>query len=222
VATADPVGQGLDRRDGGCVPRAPETQVTSAALARKAGEVRLGLGLADLLTVVALLVPATRAAGAALTVSDLNAPMLDIARAKLAGRAGAEAVVADAMALPFADASMDLIVCQFGVMFFPDKPASFREAARVLAPGGRYLFNTWGTTAENPFSEVASEVSAAAFPDDPPGFYRVPFSYPDPAAVRADLAAGGFGEVEHRRVAFEAEVADPARFARGIVYGNPL
>lgn len=165
------------------------------------------------------------AAGQSLTITDLNKPMLDVAEAKLEGAAPRERITfakADAQALPFEDASFDLILCQFGVMFFPDKVASFREAARVLAPGGTYLFNCWGTNAENPFSEVAHSVAARFFPDNPPGFYRAPFSYPDPAIVRADLAAGGFGEIEHRAAPLTRRVSDAGLFARGLVFGNPL
>jgi ubiquinone/menaquinone biosynthesis C-methylase UbiE len=104
---------------------------------------------------------------ARLTVTDLNPPMLGVAQAKFSDGEAVVFTPADAMALPFGDAQFDLIVCQFGVMFFPDKIASYREAARVLRPGGRYIFNTWGTMEANPFSLIAHEVTARFFPDDP-------------------------------------------------------
>jgi ubiquinone/menaquinone biosynthesis C-methylase UbiE len=81
-----------------------------------------------------------------ITATDLNPAMLEQAKS----HAGSDRVVwreADAMALPFPDEAFDRVVCQFGVMFFPDKPAGFREAHRVLRPGGRYLFNVWGDRA---------------------------------------------------------------------------
>lgn len=82
-------------------------------------------------------------ADALLTATDLNEPMLDVARQKF--RAGEQVTfqAVDAMALPFPDNAYDAIVCQFGLMFFPDKDAAHREARRVLKEGGRYLFSVW-------------------------------------------------------------------------------
>lgn len=159
---------------------------------------------------------------ARLVVTDLNPPMLELARAKFQDGESVEFAEADAMALPFADSTFDLIVCQFGVMFFPDKVASFREAARVLSPGGHYVFNTWGPMSANPFSEVANDVAARFFPDDPPGFYRVPFSYADPDVVVADLEKSGFLAIEHETMRLRKTVSDLEGFARGLVFGNPL
>jgi ubiquinone/menaquinone biosynthesis C-methylase UbiE len=127
---------------------------------------------------------------ARLTVTDLNPPMLEAAQAKFSDGEAVEFTQANAMELPFGDGQFDLVVCQFGVMFFPDKIASYREAARVLRPGGRYIFNTWGAMEDNPFCMVAHEVTTRFFPDDPPGFYRVPFSYADPGVVTGDLRDG--------------------------------
>ena len=124
-----------------------------------------------------------------LVATDLNPPMLAVAGAKFAQGEKVEFKPADAMALPFEDAAFDLVVCQFGVMFFPDKQVALREAARVLRPGGRYLFNVWGSMSENPFSEIVYDVGAEFFPDDPPGFYKVPFGYSDQSIVMADMEA---------------------------------
>jgi ubiquinone/menaquinone biosynthesis C-methylase UbiE len=162
------------------------------------------------------------AADVKLFVTDLNAPMLDVARGKFRQDEKVEFRTADAMKLDFLDAEFDLIVCQFGVMFFPDKVASFREALRVLKPGGTYLFNVWGTRADNPFADIVHETVAELFPNNPPGFYRVPFSYADDAVVTADLRAAGFRQVEHEAVRLKKRVNDLAAFAHGLVNGNPM
>jgi len=104
-----------------------------------------------------------------------------------------DAQVGDARSLPFDDAAFDAVVCQFGVMFFPDRGAAFAEMHRVLRPGGSALFNVWDRIEANEFAHVVSDAVAALFPDDPPQFLaRVPHGYPDPHRIRADLAIGGF------------------------------
>ena len=157
-----------------------------------------------------------------LTVTDLNAPMLEIARSKFSAGDDVAFETADAMALQFPDDHFDLVVCQFGLMFFPDKIASFREAHRVLKPGGTYLFNTWGSHAENPFAPIAQDVAAKFMPDNPPGFYHVPFSYPDPAIVIPDFTSGGFQHVTSETLSINQTVTDWNAFAHGFVFGNPL
>ena len=157
-----------------------------------------------------------------LVATDLNPPMLAVAGAKFAQGEKVEFKPADAMALPFEDAAFDLVVCQFGVMFFPDKQVALREAARVLRPGGRYLFNVWGSMSENPFSEIVYDVGAEFFPDDPPGFYKVPFGYSDQSIVMADMEAAGLQDIQCEVLSFDKKVADWALFAHGIIFGNPL
>jgi ubiquinone/menaquinone biosynthesis C-methylase UbiE len=157
-----------------------------------------------------------------LVVTDLNGPMLEIAKAKFRPGENVSFKVADAMALPFESGTFDLIVCQFGVMFFPDKIAAFREAERVLKRGGRYLFNVWGSKASNPFARIASDATSRFFPVDPPGFYRVPFGYHDIEGVTADVAQAGFSKIMHETIIVTKEVKDWPLFARGLVYGNPI
>lgn len=100
---------------------------------------------------------------------------------------------ADVMSLPFDDRSFDLVVCQFGVMFFPDRVAAYREIRRLLRPGGAFLFNVWNDIESNEFAAVVTEAVGALFPDDPPQFLRrTPHGHGRPAAIEADLAAAGF------------------------------
>ena len=157
-----------------------------------------------------------------LVVTDLNPPMLDVAKRKFAANEIAEFRPVDAMLMPFEDAEFDLVVCQFGVMFFPDKRKAFSEAKRVLRKDGTFLFNAWGEMSANPFSEIAYEVGARFFPDDPPGFYQVPFSYSDPDVVAADLEAAGYSDIRHDQVDLHKLVHDWTLLTRGLVFGNPL
>ncbi|MCA6115855.1 class I SAM-dependent methyltransferase [Bradyrhizobium sp. WSM 1738] len=160
--------------------------------------------------------------GAQLTATDLNPPMLDLARSKFRLGEQVSFEPADAMALPFADRSFEAVVCQFGLMFFPEKERSFAEACRVLVPGGRYLLSVWDSHRYNSFGRIAHEVAARFFPSDPPQFYSVPFSCHQIDPVKELLIAAGFGDLEIAVIRHERELPDVARFARSAVFGNPL
>ena len=160
-------------------------------------------------------------AGTRLTATDLNEPMLDVARTKFRPGEQVEFQQADAMALPFADGSFDTVVCQFGVMFFPDKDQSYREVHRVLTPGGRYLFNIWDSHRYNAAGRIVHEVASSFFAADPPQFMSVPFSYLfEPA--KESLIAAGFADITAAVVRLEKDLPKPETLARGLVYGNPL
>ncbi|HAU22589.1 MAG TPA: hypothetical protein DCS24_08350 [Erythrobacter sp.] len=160
--------------------------------------------------------------GCKLVATDLNEPMVEYAKQKLAYRDSTEYRVADGCDLPFDDNSFDAMVCQFGVMFYPDKQAGFEEALRVLKPGGTYLFNVWNSWASNRFAEVVFDVGAEFVPDDPPAFYKVPFSYHDTGEILAALAKAGFVDCHAEELHHELAIEDPALLAQGAVYGNPL
>jgi ubiquinone/menaquinone biosynthesis C-methylase UbiE len=157
-----------------------------------------------------------------LIATDLNPPMLEAARAKFEPAEGVELRAADATSLPFPDGSFDAVVCQFGVMFFPDKDRSYREVNRVLAPGGRYFFNVWDSFRFNPFARIAHEVIGSFFPADPPPFYTVPFSYASIDPIQQSLVDAGFANVTVGVVRLDKEIPDTARFARALVFGNPV
>ena len=161
------------------------------------------------------------APGAEIVATDLNQAMLDVAAARLdPGRIAFQA--ADAQSLPFADSSFDLVVCQFGVMFFPHRVAAYRDARRVLKPGGAFLFNVWDRLDRNPVSAAIAGAVADLFPQDPPSFLaRVPFGYHDIARVEADLRSAGFADIVAETVEASSRVA--ARDAAiGLCQGSPL
>jgi len=128
---------------------------------------------------------------------------------------------ADAQDLPFDDATFDLVLCLFGVMFFPDKIRANSEARRVLQPGGRYLLVTFDRLDLNPIPKAAGEAVASLFPDDPRYMDRGPFSYTDPALVEKDLRAAGFEAIELETVALSSRVI-ARHAAHGIVLGSPF
>lgn len=161
-------------------------------------------------------------ADASLTATDLNPPMLEVARAKFGGDEPIKFETADAMKLPFADGSFDAVVCQFGVMFFPDKDKGYREVRRVLAPGGRYHFDVFDSVEFNPSSRVVSEVLVETFKVDPPPFLRVPYGYGAVDPILASLRAAGFGDVRVDVVNLRAPVADLSAFASAYILGSPM
>lgn len=161
-------------------------------------------------------------AGTHLTATDLNPPMLEVAREKFRPGEQVEFQPADAMSLPFADSRFDAVVCQFGVMFYPDKDKSYREVHRVLVSGGHYLFSVWDSHRYNSFGRIAQEVAERFFPTDPPQFYRVPMSCHQIDPIKESLITAGFTEINVAVVPLEKEIPNAAVFARAMVFGNPL
>lgn len=157
-----------------------------------------------------------------IVATDLNAPMLEYARAKFPGAVNLEWQAADAAALPFGDESFDAVACQFGLMFAPDKDAAMREAYRVLRAGGAFVFNVWDSMEKNPFAQTAHETIASFFDRDPPTFYEIPFSMHDARAIRGALKKVGFDAIESSLVSLPLRAATAADFAIGLVRGNPV
>ena len=154
--------------------------------------------------------------------TDLNQPMIDFA----AAQPGATRIMwrqADALALPFGDASFDAVVCQFGVMFFPDKVVAYRETLRVLKPGGRFVFNVWDRIEENEISHVVTEAMVGLFNDDALRFLaRTPCGYYHLDTIRRELAEAGFTSAKVETIQHLSQ-ADSSRDAViGLCQGTPL
>ena len=157
------------------------------------------------------------------TVTDLNQPMLDHA----AKRQGPDERItwcqADALDLPFDDSSFDAIVCQFGVMFFPDRVAGYAESARVLKPGGAFLFNVWDHIGANEFADVVTEAAASVFPADPPRFLaRIPHGYHDVERIRDELGRAGFSRISITTLEQTSSAPSPRHPAVAYCRGTPL
>jgi SAM-dependent methyltransferase len=157
---------------------------------------------------------------AEVTASDLNEAMVEFGRRQVPGAAWRRA---DAMDLPFGDARYDVVACQFGAMFFPDKPAAFAEVRRVLSPTGTLLLSTWGTLETHDFQAALVAAIERVFPADPPIFMvAVPHGYADPAVIAADLAAGGLRCVGVESVTLAGTARSVADLAAGYCTGTPL
>jgi ubiquinone/menaquinone biosynthesis C-methylase UbiE len=159
----------------------------------------------------------------AIVATDLNPAMLETAAAIGTSRP-VQWRQADAMQLPFANGMFDAVVCQFGVMFFPDKAKAFAEVGRVLCPGGIFIFNVWDRIEANEFADTVTTALAAVFPDDPPRFMaRTPHGYHDRATIARDLADGGFTAVPRFDTLTARSRAESARdVAVAYCQGTPL
>jgi len=158
----------------------------------------------------------------ALIATDLNEPMLAEAQRRVPADSRLRWQVADAQALPLGDATMDVVACQFGLMFVPDKPRALREIRRVLRPGGTLLLSTWDGLPRNPATALLHALAHAEMPADPPTFMLTPFSLPDPAVLRALIEEAGFPAVRVDTVALVGEASSAVDLAAGFVRGNPL
>ncbi len=158
-----------------------------------------------------------------LTVTDLNEPMLAQAKKRVGDRSDISWQQADALALPFPDASFDIVVCQFGAMFFPDRVKGYAEARRVLRDGGRFVFNVWDRIEDNDFANVVHEALQQVFPDDPPQFMkRTPHGYYDAARIRDDLRAAGFTDIAIETVTHRSRASTAEDSATAFCQGTPM
>ena len=160
---------------------------------------------------------------AEIVATDLNEGMLYQARSAHAGDGRVAWRQADALDLPFEDGAFDAVVCQFGVMFFPDRIRGYREALRVLRPGGLFLFNAWDRISENGFPATVAPAIAELFPHNPPDFMaRIPHGYHDAGRIRADLQEAGFGRISVSTVTAISRAGSAEEVAVAFCQGTPL
>jgi SAM-dependent methyltransferase len=186
--------------------------------------VREGLRVLELACGTGIVTRQLRAAlppSATLVATDLFDPMLDHARASVPGP-GIDWRQADIQALPFDDGAFDVAVCQFGLMFLPDKVQGFREVRRVLAEGGTFLANVWQSKDQNPHTQVIEELLLRLFPDDPPGFLELPHGYHDVHRLLGDMSAAGWDGAELEELRIEGIGPSASEFALGWAKGSPL
>ena len=157
-----------------------------------------------------------------ITATDLNEPMLAQAQSALPGPRVTWRQ-ADALALPFEAESFDVVACQFGAMFFPDRVKSYAEAHRVLKPGGRFVFNVWDRIETNEFADVVTQALATGFGSDPPRFMaRTPHGYHDRDVIRSDLERAGFADITIETVDHISPAPSPRQAAAAYCQGTPL
>jgi ubiquinone/menaquinone biosynthesis C-methylase UbiE len=173
--------------------------------------------------VVTRAVAAVLDAEARYVVTDLNPPMLQAAEARQNEDDRITWRHADAMDLPFPDDTFDLVLCQFGAMFFPDRVQAYTEARRVLREGGTFIFNMWDRIEANEFADMVTRSMAEIYPKDPPGFLaRTPHGHYDPDIYRAELAQAGFEETEVESLETESVAPNAGVVAFAYCQGTPL
>jgi ubiquinone/menaquinone biosynthesis C-methylase UbiE len=160
--------------------------------------------------------------GTRIIATDFSPDMLAIARDSMTGQSAIEFDTADATALTFSDDSIDCMVCQFGIMFFPDLPLAYSEAARVIKPGGTFIFSIWDSLERNRLPQIGHETLYAMFGDDRPGFLEIPFGYDDLAEIRDALQLAGFADIDISVMPRISRAPSARDVATAIAAGTPL
>jgi SAM-dependent methyltransferase len=154
---------------------------------------------------------------------DLNAAMLETARAQTpTAGAPVEWREGDAHGLPCTDATFDVVCCQQGVQFFPEKAQALREMHRVLAPGGRLLLSVWRSLPYNPYGRALADARERHLGAAAGNGSRAPYGFGDMEALRTLLTATGFRDVHISIVILTLRHPAPAEFIAGQLAATPL
>ncbi|HKP46129.1 MAG TPA: class I SAM-dependent methyltransferase [Pyrinomonadaceae bacterium] len=157
-----------------------------------------------------------------LVATDLNEPMIAFAKRKFTEQERIEWKQADMTELSFDDEFFDAVVCQFGIMFVPDKQRVFQEVLRVLKPGCSFLFNVWDSMDHNDLARVTHQTIVKAFPADPPRFFEIPYGFNDREAITAMLENAGFQRIEFDVLKFPSVASSAAEISNGLIKGTPV
>jgi ubiquinone/menaquinone biosynthesis C-methylase UbiE len=158
---------------------------------------------------------------AEIVASDFNPDMIAIAENN-AKSDNIKWMTIDMQDIPFDDNHFDLVVCQFGIMFVPDKQKAFQEIHRVLKTGGVLLLNAWDALTKNPPFTIANLIVNSFFTTDPVLFYHVPFSYHDETEMKHHLAEAGFHSAVIKLVPKICVSDSAAHAVKGLLEGNPV
>lgn len=153
--------------------------------------------------------------------ADVNQGMLDVA-ARTPTAAPVEWVHTDAVRLDFEDASFDLITCQQGFQYFPDRAAAAAELHRVLAPGGGVALSVWKGLDDQPFFSGYVESLRRHLVPEVVALQEGAFALGDPDAVLALLQGAGFTDVEAEPRTVPVRVREPHRFFAGFLAASPM
>ena len=166
------------------------------------------------------LLPEVLPVNVSITASDINPAMVAYGQNRVKNK-NVKWMEADAVTLPFSDETFDVVVAQFGVMFYSDRIRAFREAWRVLKPGGTFIFSCWDEIKNNPMAMITNGSLQHFFPVDTPAFYSVPFSYYDENLISSDLRESGFDDFRIELTALTGYSTSAAHAATGLIQGTP-
>ena len=160
--------------------------------------------------------------GARFVATDISTDMLEVAKRNL-GENSIEFQMADAQALPFPENNFDYVLCQFGLMFLPDKQKGIQEAYRVLKPGGKLFFSTWERTAKVPFLKILfNDILLPFFNEDESSRYVLPFSLHQPGQLIAWMKKSGFCETTVERIELQGHATSASQLVTGFLIKHPL
>jgi len=159
---------------------------------------------------------------ASLTATDISTDMMAIAKKKLSSEKNLSWLEADALQLPFADSTFDVVVCQFGIMFFPDKKKGLNEAFRVLKNGGTFLATTWSKLELNEIAAAGRNILKEFFDNDPPRTMNVAFSMHNKTEIKDLFSESGFTNVQIEMVVKTSVSESAEELASALIEGSTI
>ena len=154
---------------------------------------------------------------------DLNVNMLDVAREHaLTDGASVEWRQGDAASLPCSDSEFDVVICQQGLQFFPDKGGALREMYRVLKPGGLVAICVWRAIEHSPCHLAIARALGRHASEEVARRFQSPFSFGDRAVLDALMTEAGFRDVEIRVEVVMRRLRPPEESIPGLLASTPV